>query len=244
MKEKIYTIPLSEAYEEASECPFCKIEKRLEAEAVEYALGASMMEPDSRINSNEKGFCRRHFAQMTEVGGKALSLALVLDTHLARSIERIEKVVSKKSAGGLFKKEEPKHEELYHLIDKMQTSCVICEKIESTLEKFALTFWELYKKETDFHKKVNESKGFCLPHFALILKMAEKELSGSSLRELTEELIDVEIENLKRVNEDVNWFTKKFDYRFNDAPWKNSKDAPPRTIEKIAKFLDSGEQKK
>ena len=66
MKEKIYTIPLSEAYEEDSECPFCKIERRLEAEAVEYALGASMMEPDSRVESNEKGFCRRHFEQMSQ----------------------------------------------------------------------------------------------------------------------------------------------------------------------------------
>ena len=53
MKEKIYTIPLTEAYEEDCECPFCKLEQQLEQEAVEYALGASMMEPDSRVNSNE-----------------------------------------------------------------------------------------------------------------------------------------------------------------------------------------------
>lgn len=244
MKEKIYTIPLSEAYEEDCECPFCKIEKKLEAEAVDYALGASMMEPDSRVNSNEKGFCRRHFEQMSTRQGKSLSLALVLDTHMARVIERMKEISDKKSSGGLFKKGIPKHEELADLLKEVQGTCVICEKIESTLEKFACTFWELYKKESDFHAKVNNSKGFCIEHFELLLRMAAKELSGKSLEELTNELTEIEIKNLERVNEDVNWFTKKFDYRYNDAPWKNAKDAPPRAIEKLAKFMGHGEETK
>ena len=239
MKEKIYTIPLTEAYEEPSECPFCKLEKRLEEEAVEYALGASMMEPDSRIISNEKGFCRRHFTKMTEQKGSALSLALVLDTHIARVIEKMEETVGKKSAQGLFKKKESTADALYALLNQTEHSCVICEKIESTLSKFACTFWELYKKEPEFHEKVNRSKGFCLPHFALLLQMAGEELSGGKKEELCRELIEIELANLKRVGEDVNWFTKKFDYRYKDAPWKESKDAPPRAIEKLVKFIDS-----
>ena len=237
MKEKIYTIPLSEAYEEDCECPFCKIEQRLEQEAVEYSLGASMMEPDSRVNSNEKGFCRRHYAQMLQTQGKALSLALVLDTHLAQVVEQTEEILKKKQQGGLFKKGQAKHEELAEFLDKIECSCVICEKLRSTLEKFACTFWEMYQKEADFHKTVNESKGFCMPHFSLLLHMAAKELHGAALAELTEELMAVEMKNLRRVNEDVNWFTKKFDYRYQDAPWKNAKDAPPRAIAKIAKFI-------
>ena len=175
MKEKIYTIPLSEAYEEDCECPFCKIERRLEAEAVEYALGASMMEPDSRVESNEKGFCRRHFEQMSQQGN-ALSLSLVLDTHLNRIVEKMEENAGKQRTGGLFKKNAPKHEELAKLLDSTETTCVICEKLTSTLEKFACTFWELYRKESDFHQKVNEGKGFCLPHFSLLLRMADSEL--------------------------------------------------------------------
>lgn len=243
MKEKIYTIPLTEAYEEDCECPFCKLERQLEQEAVEYALGASMMEPDSRVNSNEKGFCRRHYSQMLQQQGKMLSLALVLDTHLASVIGKMEEIAQKKSSGGFLKKGQAKHEELAQLLDDAEASCVICEKIDSALEKFACTFWELYHKEKEFHAKVNESRGFCLPHFSLLLRTAEKELRGAALEQLTEELTGVEIENLKRVNEDVNWFTKKFDYRYQDAPWKNAKDAPPRTAAKLAKFI-AGEEKK
>jgi hypothetical protein len=35
---------------------------------------------------------------------------------------------------------------------------------------------------------------------------------------------------MQRVNDDLEWFINKFDYRFQDEPWKNSKDAIPRTI--------------
>ena len=33
---------------------------------------------------------------------------------------------------------------------------------------------------------------------------------------------------------DVSWFCKKFDYRYDAEPWKNSKDSVPRAINFIA----------
>ena len=56
MKERIYTIPVSEAFREDCECPMCILEKRLEDDALKYTLGPSMMEPDSRIETNKKDF--------------------------------------------------------------------------------------------------------------------------------------------------------------------------------------------
>ena len=49
MKEKIYTIPVTEAFQQDCECPLCLMEEKLEEEALEYTLGASMMEPDSIV---------------------------------------------------------------------------------------------------------------------------------------------------------------------------------------------------
>ena len=46
MKDRIYTIPVNEAFDKHSECPLCTLAKKLEDEAVEYAIGAAMMEPD------------------------------------------------------------------------------------------------------------------------------------------------------------------------------------------------------
>ena len=38
---------------------------------------------------------------------------------------------------------------------------------------------------------------------------------------------------MDRIQEDISWFIKKFDYRYTDQPWKNSQDAVPRTVNKL-----------
>ena len=38
---------------------------------------------------------------------------------------------------------------------------------------------------------------------------------------------------MKRVKEDLDWFIDKFDYRYKNEPWKNSKDALPRMLCKV-----------
>ena len=236
MKEKIYTIPLTDAFAEGGECPFCTLEKKLEAEQVTYALGASMMEPDSRIISNKKGYCRRHFEQMSREG-KALSLGLVLDTHLNELIQSLEEAVATpKAKGGLFKKSS-EVDPLAAVLETNQNSCLICDKLHHTLEKFSEVFWYLYKNEPDFKEKVETCQGFCLPHFKLLLSCADHELSGKTLEEAKAEIIVLELSHLKRINDEVNWFTKKFDYRNQNEPWGNSKDAPQRAMEKLSKFL-------
>ena len=49
MKEQIYTIPVNEVYDTDCECPLCELEKKLEKETLDYALGAAMMEPEFRM---------------------------------------------------------------------------------------------------------------------------------------------------------------------------------------------------
>ena len=40
---------------------------------------------------------------------------------------------------------------------------------------------------------------------------------------------------LAELKEDISWFCKKFDYRYNDEPWYNSRDS----VERAMKFLRS-----
>lgn len=236
MKEKIYTIPLTDAFNEGGECPFCTLEQKLEAEQVTYALGASMMEPDSRILSNEKGYCRRHFDMMSRES-QALSLALVLDTHLNELIKKLEAAADEPpQKGGLFKKSAAE-DAVAAVLAENENNCLICDKLTHTLEKFADVFWYLYKHEPEFQKKVQNTQGFCLPHFALLLRRVGHELSGKACEEAKKALVQLELAHLKRINDEVNWFTKKFDYRYQDAPWNNSKDAPQRAMAKLAKYL-------
>ena len=81
MAERIYTIPVNEVFKERDGCPICKIRDILEERSLEYILGAAMMEPDVRIETNKKGFCKDHFFMMTN-RRKRLPLALIMETHL------------------------------------------------------------------------------------------------------------------------------------------------------------------
>ena len=63
MKEKLYTIPLMDAFKAEDECPFCFVEKQLEQHAMDFVLGAgaSYMEDDVRAETDKMGFCRTHY---------------------------------------------------------------------------------------------------------------------------------------------------------------------------------------
>ena len=228
MKEKIYTIPITESYEQDSECPFCFIEKNLENDAVSYALGAAMMEPDYRIISNDKGYCNKHFSMMLSQPNK-LSLALVLETHIAELTKKLENIkpapIEKK---GLFsKKEVPSTDD----IKALSHSCVICDKIEETLKRYTEVFFYMWEKDDAFKEKVLTSKGFCMKHYTRLAEAAYSNLKHPE--EFTLAVHKLQLENLKRIYEDVHRFTLKFDYRNKDMEWGTAQDAPKRSSEKL-----------
>ncbi len=243
MKEKIYTIPVNEAYDLDCECPLCELEKKLEAESVEYALGAAMMEPDFRIESNEKGYCNHHFRLMFGAQNK-LPLALVLDTHLDELRKKLEKL--KKTAaslenekGGLFKKNSDKAiAEISEILAKNEKSCMVCEKVNHTVERYIDVLLYMWANDEEFRAKFERSKGVCLKHFKMLADNCTKSIKGDKASKFIGTLINKEITELSRIQEDIHKFTLKFDYRNKDMEWGTAKDAPIRTIEKIAGYID------
>lgn len=67
----------------------------------------------------------------------------------------------------------------------------------------------------------------------MLLEGSLKHLNRKQRSEFVMTLMSMELIHLDRIKEEVNWFTLKFDYKNQDAPWKNSRDAIPRSIEKI-----------
>lgn len=240
MKETIYTIPINEVYDTDCECPLCELESRLETEACDYALGAAMMEPDYRIESNSKGYCSRHFSMLFSNTNK-LSLALILDTHLNElraGIENFSKEASslKNSGKNLFKKGNASafSEKLCNYLEKKENSCIVCDKISRTMTRYVDILLEMWESEPDFRAKFEQSKGVCLHHFSVLAKTAAKKLSSAKAAEFLSYLTKKEIEELERIQKDIHKFTLKFDYRNSEMDWGTAKDAPIRTIEKIA----------
>ncbi|MBE7064154.1 MAG: hypothetical protein E7390_10290, partial [Ruminococcaceae bacterium] len=64
MRDTIYTIPLTDVFEPKDGCPLCRLYDILEERCVEYIMGAAMMEPDVRVETNRLGFCRHHYDMM------------------------------------------------------------------------------------------------------------------------------------------------------------------------------------
>ena len=234
MKEKIYTIPINEAFEQEGFCPFCYIRKKLEREALEYTLGPAMMEPDFRIYTNERGFCRKHMRDLHGLKN-ALSLALVIDTHLD-NVDSVFEDALKPEKKSLFKKEKCKKDIFAEALKKVTDSCAVCEKVEKVLTDYIGTFVFMLKTEADFLEKVLNSDGFCIEHFALVAEVAADKLSNSDYEKLFIPIIRKQKDRIEKYHLDIKTFEESFDYR--NAGKKP--DIPRDTLLKTG-FLLNGE---
>lgn len=256
MKEQIYTIPVNDAFGEDCECPMCKLEKDLEDSSLAFILSPSIMEPDNRVDTNEKGFCRRHFAMLYNRKENVLGVSLLLETHIQKQTADFEAIL-KKSAGGLDSEAKMNNvksmaagltkrptssskfiDAASAFLEDLEESCVVCERMTRIMDRYADVVLWMYFKDPDFRKHIIEGKGFCLPHYKLLLLSAKKYLSPKNRAVFVSELNALMIENMDRILKDVRRFSQKFDYRNKSVPWGTAKDAVPRAIGKITSFSD------
>ena len=150
--EQIYTIPVNEAFEKSMEdpaagCPFCRLYNKLEQDELDLILGASMMEPDVRVKTNELGFCRDHFAMMIR-RPKRLPLALVLESHLAEQNQNLGR-------GAMFIGKAG--ENAAKKFTTLAKSCYVCDRIEYNFVRMQETAALLWDQDEEFRKKPRRS---------------------------------------------------------------------------------------
>ncbi len=221
MREHIYTIPVTEAFSAHNDgCPFCALYKKLESDELGLILGASMMEPDIRRATNEKGFCRRHFDAMFEMKNR-LGLALMLESHL-------ESLKKELSAGGVFSRDIGAKS--VSRIEKLSDTCYVCERVEEKIGKMFTTAAYLFDEEKDFRAAFDNTAYICLPHYRRFVAAARLALPKESYNDLVRAANEKISEYLASLKDDISLFCKKFDYRFDDLPWGNSRDSVERSI--------------
>ena len=237
MKEKIYTIPVNEAFDSADECPFCFLERAVEQRTIRFALGpgASYMEPEVRAATDAQGFCGAHFKKMYDYGN-ALGCALMMQTYMVGLFEEMTKEMDQfqlPGKRGLFAKKGTAEEtELVRWARKKQGSCYLCNKIEYNIERYFGTFFFLLK-DGEFRAKVENSKGFCMRHFLRLMELAPDQVPNGQIEWFYPTVFRLMKENMARVKGDLDWFIEKFDYRNASADWKNSRDAVSRSMQKL-----------
>ncbi len=225
--EQIYSIPVNEAFDKCKAdpgcgCPICVLYKKLQENELDLILGASMMEPDIRKVTNELGFCLTHYNMMLG-RRRMLGMGLILESHLAEVMKKLDGPVilgdKKKAALGA--------------LSKLEDDCYVCERINKNLGAMIATVCYLFESDYDFRRKFEAQPWFCLPHYRAMLDYASKKMNKRNFGELYSAAYKIQHSYIESLSADVSWFCKKFDYRYDDEPWYNSKDSVKRAV----KFL-------
>ena len=230
--EQIFTIPVNEEFDACRDkpecgCPFCKLYRRLQRDELDIILGASMMEPDIRMKTNELGFCNKHFGMMLS-RKRMLGMGLILESHLAEVKKKI-------SARSILKN--PAAASMASLV-KLNEDCYVCGRIKKNLDAMISTAVYLYENDDAFRIKFGKQPYFCIPHYTALIEYASKKMSKKLFAEMFDAAQEVEKKYADSLSGDVSWFCKKFDYRYDEEPWYNSKDSVQRSI----KFLTGSEE--
>ena len=208
MGDSIYTIPVSEVFEPMDGCPVCRLRDTLEKRCIEYIMGAAMMEPDIREETNKAGFCASHFDMMLHSRNR-LSIALMLESHLDYIKKDIFEQKQSALKQALFKKPDSRVERA----KAMTKTCYVCDKIQWALSRMVDTTIGLWEKEPSFRQLYAKQPVLCLEHYSLLAERAQSKMSPKSLPEFLETTASLTKNYLDSLKDDVSAFCRLYDYR-------------------------------
>ena len=219
MREDICTIPISEAFEGNDGCPICRMKKTVEERILDYIMGAAMMEPDVRIETNRLGFCKEHLGGMMKKRGR-LPLALILESHTKELVENLFNSSYQKN--GLKARQ-------------MHSSCFVCDKINWGFERMINTIYLTYERDKEFRDLFDSQNFFCFEHYSLLSLNSSKKVMRKYYGEFNKALAETTSKYIEELHNDLEKYCSMYDYRNNteNADWGNSKNS----VEKAALFL-------
>ena len=111
--------------------------------------------------------------------------------------------------------------------------CPICEKMNNAMTHYPDVITYMFLHDNDFKERFINARSHCLPHTAVLLRAASR-LSQNDAADFVSALYENNTKYFDPLIDDVEWFTLKFDYRNNDKPWGNSKNAIQRAMRFLA----------
>ncbi len=224
MREDITSIPVTDIFDEPDGCPICRMRDLLETRVTDYITGAAMMEPDVRIETNERGFCLTHYRQLLKKRAR-LPVALMMESRLAE--------VEKQVFHGLPLVGKSTKRQASSALDVTE-SCFVCERVDWAMSRLLATVCRLWEQERDFRASFEQQEYLCLPHFTLLARIAEREMNKKNVGDFQKACSVLCHKQLDSLREDVSHFCKMFDYRNSsdeNADWGTSRDSIERSIE-------------
>ncbi len=243
MKYRLETIPVWDSYREGAGCPLCRLDPQADERLVTYYLGPSVMNPETRVKVNERGFCPDHLTKLL-ARRQPHSLGLMLHTHLTATrdeLKRRHQVLEgglKKTAGKSALPLRPKAlaaglTDLASWLRRRSADCLICEQKVETEKRYTFTILYLWKTDEEFRTTFASSDGFCQDHTARVLEMAPEALGPAREAAFVRELLEVTGRALDVLEADLLWFTQKFDALNADKPWGSAEGAHRRAVARM-----------
>jgi hypothetical protein len=232
MKIQLETIPVWDAMKTGSECYLCDLKLQSEKDGVAFFLGPSVMNPETRVNVNEHGFCRHHFEKLIEAG-KPQGLGLMAETYLETDRKAWGKAMESLLQAKAGRKMDKAVAAFSDAVASRSPHCLICSRVEDREVRYLYTTVRLFITDLDFKVALKHSKGFCIPHFQRLLDISQKALSSEERRDFVQTLTEVELSNLERLQHEVVWMTEKYKTENFDKPWNGCEDAQKRVVRKL-----------
>lgn len=217
MREDICSIPINDIFMPRDGCPFCRMRDMLEDRVATYITGAAMMEPDVREETNRLGFCETHFNHISARGSR-LSVALILESLLAEVHSDI------------FPKSAPPLKKTAAAVNARESSCFICDSIQSNMSNLMRNTLHLWQQEEEFRSLYSEQTHICIPHYGKIMEIALQKMNKKNLQPFAAENRRLCEGYLSTLEEDVTHFCRMFDYRNKGGDWGSSKDSAERAM--------------
>lgn len=209
---KLELIPVYEVFEKHNEgCPVCKIIKDEEKVYCEHLFEDEVLkDPEMYIKIRETNFCNYHLGLLSNSYDK-LGLAIALKENIAY---KLQKIADKKKVVRKIKKN-----------NKDKNKCIICSYL-SERNKYQLhILLDILNTDENFIEEHRESfSKLCFYHLNMLIDLAK------NMTPEIEKILEINKATIEKNISDLEWFITKFDYRFFNEPWHDSKDSIERTL--------------
>jgi hypothetical protein len=152
--------------------------------------------------------------------GNRLSLALILESHLAQ----VEDKLTASGLSAILKGSTQKR------VAGAVESCYICDRIEYSFSRMMSTAVMLWETDAAFRKKCAAQEYICLPHLARFLAAGKEAMQKKTYSDFERAIMKTETAHMAQVRESVSAFVKKFDYRYANETMDAAADAPEQAI--------------
>ncbi len=207
MQEKIYTIQIWDAFNNANECPFCYIKKEVEKQYLKTVIDELVMDYHFHDRIVEYAFCTEHLNMFYKKSDK-LGFATLLEKMIGLEIKNMHKINKFNISRDSIRKRK----------------CYLCERIEKSIEKSIDSTISLWLENEKFHSLYKKNGTFCQPHFFDLINKGKKIKSFIKKKKFLIITYETHNERIDLIEKNLKEYIKKFDFNYKNEDIKIDKE--------------------